>query len=678
MKIIMSIAVVMTSSKTASTTISSRPSFPRSTSRQLWGGGSNKASGSSSTEAADTATTCDSAFLSCILSSACRTCFTTLQDKGIDWTNVVPTTPCEDILGLLTSSGHCSEVRGGGQDQMDTFCNAFDTCVVWGEDAGSEQGTTTDGSKDGSKAQNSTLDCSKLTTCDWPGKHDSFIGDGVCHENMPGCYNSPICKYDGGDCCEDTCKFPVGSSASTSSNTLPNNNNNNNNNQQSGEKTTNVYGQCGMEGYACRNPSATTCQPALAATYKEFCTNTIDTAGKSAEETEVLPLCSSSDTMYRLLLFDSWGDGWDKTILTFKHVGSAASIFQGGLTYGSEGTVHVCLSKTPTCYSITVENGQWGNEVSWEIRPLSAGAPALGAGGSPADCTLPIGGDKVDCPNTCNKEKPDTKINDPNYRTYKDMENCINEKCLIQVGNCENDGSCKGCMAAEIPQYCYANDNFSVSVTIDCYCSVFIHLTQLFTPPTHSSFSHLLFRERYLDIYKTLVDCSMCSCSEDRPKFCDAKNSANSDGGSSAATHAGLIQPTSSNMETHSASGSSICGPEQTLKGTNALVQFSTCTEVDLLMAMVTDFDNDNFGSLDLFEECAHTYGETPLHGGKSALDCMKILHNLIEEDQTNDDKSQQQTYKPQKNAKGENLPENISKVTGFVLVVCLKILSQI
>ena len=178
---------------------------------------------------------------------------------------------------------------------------------------------------------------------------------------------------------------------------------------------------------------------------------------------------------------------------------------------------------------------------------------------------------------------------------------------------------------------------------------------------THTFFTHPL-----NDNHKTLVDCSMCSCSEDRPKYCDAKNSANSDGGSSAATHAGLIQPASANMKTHSASGSSVCGPEQILKGTTALVQFSTCTEVDLLMAMVTDFDNDNFGSLDLFEECAHTFGETPLHGGKSALDCMKILHNLIEDqtDDSNRDNKSQQPFKPAKNAKGENLPENISKVS--------------
>jgi hypothetical protein len=90
-------------------------------------------------------------------------------------------------------------------------------------------------------------------------------------------------------------------------------------------------------------------------------------------------------------------------------------------------------------------------------------------------------------------------------------------------------------------------------------------------------------------------------------------------------------------------------------------------------MAMVTDFDNDNFGSLDLFEECAHIYGDTPLHGGKSALDCMKILYNLIDDDQTPTDDSNKQTYKPQKNAKGENLPENISKVRVVVGLFCLR-----
>lgn len=526
------------------------------------------------------------------------------------------------------------EVRSGGEEEKDKFCNAFDTCVIW--DTNEQPPSGTGGSSSGGEAKKSgaagaansssstsVLDCSTLTTCDWPGKHEQFLGDGICHENMPGCYNSPICSYDGGDCCEDTCKYPGGSKL------FPN--------QSTGE--TNGYGECGMEGYACRDPRSTQCRPGLAKTYKEFCDKIDTTTTAAGSETllddffskeESLPVCSSSDTLYRLLQFDSWGDGWDTTVLTLKEAAAGGGggevektitpVYQGGLQYGSEGTVHVCLSKVPKCYQVTVENGVWGNEISWEIRPLLAGAPALGAGGSPTDCTLPIGGVSDGCQNTCNKSKPDTKINDPNYKSYKDMESCIEQKCLIQVGNCAQDSSCSGCMQGEIPDYCYANSNFN-----------------------------------------TLIDCSMCTCSENRPKYCDAKSSANSDGGSSAASHAGLVIP-AANMETHAAGGTIVCGPEQTLKGTNALVQFSTCAVVDSLMAMVTDFDNDNFGSLDLFEECAHTYDEQPLHGGKSALDCMKILHNLIDDEDPTTDGDNQSPFKPAKNAKGESLPENVSK----------------
>jgi hypothetical protein len=149
----------------------------------------------------------------------------------------------------------------------------------------------------------------------------------------------------------------------------------------------------------------------------------------------------------------------------------------------------------------------------------------------------------------------------------------------------------------------------------------------------------------------------MCSCSEIRPAYCDAKSA--SDGGSSAASHAGTVKPKKAAVPAETG-GTSVCSPEQTMKGTNSLVKFSECAQVDQLMAMVTDFDNDNFGSLDLFEECAHTYDEQPLHGGKSALDCMKILHNLIvDEDATSVDPT---SVKPATNAKGETLPENLSK----------------
>ncbi len=157
----------------------------------------------------------------------------------------------------------------------------------------------------------------------------------------------------------------------------------------------------------------------------------------------------------------------------------------------------------------------------------------------------------------------------------------------------------------------------------------------------------------------------MCSCSEKRPTYCDAKSSAadaSSTNGSSASSHGGIIKPaiapSSGGTGSAATGGNSVCSPEQTMKGTYSLVKFSSCAVVDEMMVMVTNFDNDNFGMMDLFEDCAHTYDEQPLHGGKSALDCMKILHNLIVDD-NGDEKDASSTAK---NAKGETLPENIGK----------------
>ena len=42
---------------------------------------------------------CDGAFLKCILSETCRGCFATMQENDVDWANVVPDTPCQDVLG---------------------------------------------------------------------------------------------------------------------------------------------------------------------------------------------------------------------------------------------------------------------------------------------------------------------------------------------------------------------------------------------------------------------------------------------------------------------------------------------------------------------------------------------------------------------------------------------------
>ena len=73
------------------------------------------------------------------------------------------------------------------------------------------------------------------------------------------------------------------------------------------------------------------------------------------------------------------------------------------------------------------------------------------------------------------------------------------------------------------------------------------------------------------------------------------------------------------------------CSAQGTVKGINAAVVFSECTNFLQVNTMVTDYDQDNFGTLDVFEKCVHTYKREPLHGGHSALGCMKILADAID-----------------------------------------------
>ena len=389
-----------------------------------------------------------------------------------------------------------------------------------------------------------------------------------------------------------------------------------------------------MEGYACRDPKSDKCSPSLARMYEEFCDKEkemeegtpnieFDDDVLFGEKENEVPQCSSGTMSYRLIQYDSWGDGWDATIMTLAEKDSTSPpIYKGGLKYGSQGTEYLCIPKEPKCYHVEVMNGVWGNEISWELRPLAAGAPVLAAGGSPSDCTVPLGGALPSCENTCDKTRPDTSINDPDYMSYKDMESCIEKKCLIQAGVCTQDETCINCMSEDTPEYCFANDNFNA-----------------------------------------LIDCSMCSCTKDRPSYCDAKTSSASStamSGSSAASHDGNVKPAGGASPGAATAGSAtggtaVCGPEQTIKGTQALIKFSDCADVDQMMAMVTEFDNDNFGMLDLFEDCAHTYENEPLHGGKNALDCMKILHNII----LDDDHDEKTTMA--KGANGEVLNEKVS-----------------
>lgn len=363
---------------------------------------------------------CDSAFVQCIPDANCIDCFATLETERIDWTGVSPGIGCSEVVSFLNRGGHCNQLTG---DSVATnlFCTTFDSCVVW--DDGEENDDIFDPSK-----EEGWVNCTALTSCEWEGMHKNWIGDGVCHDNMHGCYNTAICGYDGGDCCQDTCQITE----------------------------TATYMECGHDGYACKDPKSTQCDITL----NRFCPTDGPGGDKPTD-----PKCALNEAKYRLVMYDSFGDGWDTTTLTIQPEGGGDVTFKGGLVNGFQGTEYICLSKEARCYNVKADGGVWGVEVSWEIRPMGEGSPAIAGGGSPSDCDFAVAGEV--CSKTCDGSKPSLDPeSDPDYKSFKDLYNCIEEKCVIQLGACQDDPSCKDCFAEDAPDYCYGIDSF-VAV-IDC------------------------------------------------------------------------------------------------------------------------------------------------------------------------------------------------------------------
>ena len=269
---------------------------------------------------------CDVAFFDCIPNNVCVDCFTDLELNSIDWAGVTPDTSCEDVVRFLNNKGHCPELSNNAEGK-EAFCNTFRGCVVW-KGFGENDDMVPDEDDEG------YVNCTALTECKWPGMHENWIGDGVCHDNLHGCYNTKICNWDGGDCCEDTCKK-----------------------NHDGD-----FVDCGHDGYACRDPNSAQCDP----TQTKFCPS----KGKDDDVVE----CGPGEQMYRLIMYDSFGDGWDTTKVTIKLQGTSKAVFSGALEDGSYGEEKICLSKEPACYTAETGGGVWGIESSWEIKPAREGA----------------------------------------------------------------------------------------------------------------------------------------------------------------------------------------------------------------------------------------------------------------------------------------------------------------
>ena len=248
--------------------------------------------------------------------------------------------------------------------------------------------------------------------------------------------------------------------------------------------------------------------------------------------------CAEDQSPYRLVMYDSFGDGWDQTALKLTQKlptpSSDEAIFYGKMDDGFQDHVDLCLSRNPACYHVEVNGGIWGKEVSWEVKPgyNNAAAPPIAGGGAPMSCDFSVAGYDADaCPNTCTGRPNVNPTDDPEYKEFKELTMCIHDSCPIQVGICENDSVCTGCFQDTPQEYCFG-----------------------------------------IDAFNNLVDCTLCQCTENKGSdFCQQK------------LNPGVIPvtPTDNQDQQGHSGGETPCSPAQVVQGGDAVIKFGQCTEFD-------------------------------------------------------------------------------------------------
>ena len=200
----------------------------------------------------------------------------------------------------------------------------------------------------------------------------------------------------------------------------------------------------------------------------------------------------------------------------------------------------------------------------------------VAAGGAPDSCDFPVAGSE--CEKTCSG-KPDTDpTKDKKYTSFKELYNCIKDKCLIQLGACQADDACEKCFEEDAPDYCYGIDSFVA-----------------------------------------VIDCTMCSCTDkEGSDYCTEKS------------HPTDNTPDDPIYDDDGIAPPAKCTPAETMAGAKAVMSYSKCGNFDDVGIMVTEFDQSNFGQLNQFVTCAHAYADEDNHGGHTALNCMGILQNTI------------------------------------------------
>ena len=295
------------------------------------------------------------------------------------------------------------------------------------------------------------------TACEVP--HAAWLGDGACDADISQCYNTAACGWDGGDCCEATCRDTATRTCGTAAPYVCRDPDA----QGCGSRAAaeiELEGGAGAYDYALYSvildgfaavssgsyAGAASTTPACLAdgcyvmevkadsTYSSdprwavkkkdpqsgalviaasgggpaVCTFPV---GGGVEEycpagcvDETADNCNDAD-QYVMAMTDAGWNGWGFVgYRVHKHdaAGEAGEEIRAGtLAMGHFGVEPMCIPD-PGCYTVTLEWGWWSEEVSWELGKRGAGAVA--AGGAPAQCDFSVGvtdAGQPFCPATC-------------------------------------------------------------------------------------------------------------------------------------------------------------------------------------------------------------------------------------------------------------------------------------
>ena len=159
---------------------------------------------------------------------------------------------------------------------------------------------------------------------------------------------------------------------------------------------------------------------------------------------------------------------------------------------------------------------------------------------------------------------------------------------------------------------------FTVCVCVRIYVAPFNDmnnaLTPFFAPPVAEDAPDFCYG---IDSFVAIIDCTMCSCTEkEGSDFCTNKSGPGQ-----------VLPPAPRDADNNNPKQ---CTPKETMVGTSAIMDYSSCTNLDSVSLLISHFDQNNFGQLDSFETCAHSYKDEKNHGGRTALSCMQILKNTM------------------------------------------------